>query len=324
MSLRKTAWLLVGGVAFVGSLCAFQKEFREYPGVEYNDFPLPPDASQPSEWVFARLMYPPAPGARWARSGMNGWPNGNSSWTQDYPPADRHFLTAVRRLTRIDARSVEQPVNLDDGDDVYNWPMLYAVRPGEWNLTDSQAEKMRDYLARGGFFWCDDFWGPYEWQVFMQSMSRVSPGRQPVDIDNKDAIFPHALRSGRSLPGSGLMGRHRRSAGVARDLRRQRPDHRGHHARLRSGRCLGIRRQPALSRAIRDHGHSHRHQLHGLRADALDRLSAELARGSGKRNGDTPRALRNLGKKWGHPAGHPKSFLLSVRDRSVPISFRHT
>jgi len=44
-------------------------------------------------------------------------------------------------LTRIDARSVEQPVNLDDDDDVYNWPMLYAVRPGEWDLTDKQANQ---------------------------------------------------------------------------------------------------------------------------------------------------------------------------------------
>ncbi len=60
-------------------------------------------------------------------------------WTQDYPRADRHFLRAMRRLTRIHARSVEQPVNLDDGDDVYNWPWLYAVQSGDWNLTDAQA-----------------------------------------------------------------------------------------------------------------------------------------------------------------------------------------
>jgi hypothetical protein len=112
-----------------------------------------------------------------------------SSWTQDYPRADRHFLTAVMRLTRIDARPVEQPVNLDDEDDVYNWPMLYAVRPGEWDLTDKQAAKMRDYLARGGFFWCDDFWGPFEWDVFMQSMGRVLPGKTPVDIPEEDTAF---------------------------------------------------------------------------------------------------------------------------------------
>jgi hypothetical protein len=142
--------------------------------------------------VFARLMYPSTPNARFVRGDRRNWASGNTSWTQDYPRADRHFLTALRRLTRVDARSVEQPVNLDDEDDAYNWPMLYAVRPGEWELTDKQAAKMRDYLARGGFFWCDDFWGPYEWDVFMESMGRVIPGKTPVDIPEQDAAF-HVL-----------------------------------------------------------------------------------------------------------------------------------
>jgi len=72
---------------------------------------------------------------------------------------------------RIDARSVEQAVNLDDDEDVFNWPMLYAVRPGEWDLTDPQAKKFKEYIDRGGFFWCDDFWGTFEWDVFMQSIA---------------------------------------------------------------------------------------------------------------------------------------------------------
>ena len=47
-------------------------------------------------------------------------------------PARRPSFSAqpIRRLTRIEARSVEQPVNLDDGDDVYNFPWLYAVQTG--------------------------------------------------------------------------------------------------------------------------------------------------------------------------------------------------
>ena len=44
-------------------------------------------------------------------------------WTMDYPRSDRHLLQGVRRLTRIDTRSVEQVVDLDGTDDVYNWPM---------------------------------------------------------------------------------------------------------------------------------------------------------------------------------------------------------
>jgi hypothetical protein len=110
-------------------------------------------------------------------------------WTQDYPRADRHFLLAVRRLSRIDARSVEQSVNLDDRDEVYNWPWLYAVQPGTWNLTDKQAAKLRDFLDRGGFFMADDFWGDPGWEVFMASMGRVIPDRQPVDLDDDNSIF---------------------------------------------------------------------------------------------------------------------------------------
>ena len=97
---RYIPFLLAGCAMFVGSLCAWQREFREYPAIEYNNFPLPENARRPSEWVFARLMYPPAPTARFDRSGRTGWANGMSSWTQDYPRADRHFL-AARNLDRL-------------------------------------------------------------------------------------------------------------------------------------------------------------------------------------------------------------------------------
>ena len=186
-------WTAAGTVVLVSTLFAFQKPFREYPGIEYNDFPLPADYADKTEFMFARLMYPMMPGARgYGVGGFRGggdWKHGYSMWTQDYPRADRHFLMALRRLTRINARSVEQPVDLDDGDDVYNFPWLYAVQPGTWLLTDAQAAKMRDYLARGGFFMCDDFWGQQGWQVFENSFQRVFPDKPVVDIPNADSIF---------------------------------------------------------------------------------------------------------------------------------------
>jgi hypothetical protein len=178
-----------GGLAvFVGSLYAFQRPFREYPGIEYNDFPLPEDWQHQTEWTFARLMYPMYRGFGFGFYSRD-WRSGNSMWTQDYPRADRHFLRAIRRLSRIDARSVEQPVNLDDGDDVYNWPWLYAVQVGRWDLTDAQAAKLRDYILRGGFFMVDDFWGPPQWEVFERSMRRVFPDRPIVDLDDASPIF---------------------------------------------------------------------------------------------------------------------------------------
>ena len=146
---------------------------------------------------------------------------GLSLWTQDYPRADRAFAQAVRRLTRVDARSVEQPVNLDDGDEVYNWPWLYAVQVGEWGLTEPQAQKLRDYLLRGGFFMADDFHGSQEQAYFEHTMKMVFPDRPIVDIPNSDEIFHTALRFGQPLP----------------DYRRGAPGYR--LQKRRQGRALG-------------------------------------------------------------------------------------
>jgi hypothetical protein len=194
MTLRKTVWLAIYGLACATSLVAFQEKWRLYTSMEpYDDIPLPADYQQGADWVFARLMYPNNPVARGGGGGFRGgfrdWRQGGTSWTQDYPRADRHFATAMRRLTRVDARSVEQPVNLDDGDDVYNWPWLAAGEMGDWLLTPAQAAKLRDFLLRGGFLYLDDFWGPDEWDRFEVSMKAVFPDREIVEIENSDAIF---------------------------------------------------------------------------------------------------------------------------------------
>ncbi len=175
------------GFLTLGTLLALQRPFREYPGVEYENFPLPADYQEKTEWAFARLMYPPIQGFGWRSRG--DWTQGASNWTIDYPRSDRHMSQALRRLTRIHVRSVEQPVNLDDGDEVFNWPWLYAVEVGHWELTNPQAAKLREYLLRGGFMMVDDFHGTQEWSVFMASMQRVFPDRPVVELQNDDPIF---------------------------------------------------------------------------------------------------------------------------------------
>src|ERR1700758_3260016 len=135
-------------------------------------------------------MFPSSPYASFEGfRGRRDWRDGGTSWTQDYPRADRHFAQAMRRLTRVHVRSVEQPVNLDDGDDVYNWPWLCAGEMGDWKLTAPQAKKLREYLLRGGFLMLDDFWGTSEWARFEESMKRVFPDRAIVEVENADAIF---------------------------------------------------------------------------------------------------------------------------------------
>lgn len=146
----------------------------------------PPDANEKTEFAFARLRYPSYRG-----SGLGGYWAMRGNWTIDYPKADRHFVQGLRRLTRVHTRSVEQVVDLES-DEIYNWPWIYVVEPGHWDLTDAQAKKLREYLLRGGFMMTDDFHGTFEWQVFMASMSRVFPDRPVVEIEDTDAIF-HTL-----------------------------------------------------------------------------------------------------------------------------------
>jgi hypothetical protein len=188
IQLRQAGLVSLGGLLLLTALYAAQKPWREYPGLEYENYPIPPDFQEKAEWAFARLMYPPVSPWRGGFNFAGDWREGGTNWTMDYPRSDRHLSAALRRLTRIQVRSVEQPLNLEDGD-VYDWPWLYGVEVGHWNLTDDQARTMREYLLRGGFFMCDDFHGTDEWDVFVASMEKVFPDRPIVEIANADPIF---------------------------------------------------------------------------------------------------------------------------------------
>lgn len=189
MPVRKAFQRAACGLACMGALLAFQRPFRQFQGVEYRigQIPIPPDYQEKTEWAFARLMFPPGP--------LNGyeyrdreWHQGVSLWTQDFPRADRHFALAVRRLSRIHTRSVEQVVNLDEGD-AYDWPWLYAVQVGEWGLTDEQGQELREYCERGGFFMADDFHGNAEYREFETRIGKAFPNRPIEDIPDDDPIF---------------------------------------------------------------------------------------------------------------------------------------
>jgi hypothetical protein len=188
MRLRTVFPVALLGLAAVAALFA-QGRFREYPALEYENFPLPPDWAQKTEWTRARLRYPDVYGYPFRSLMMNDGREFPGYWTMDYPRSDRHLLEGVRRLTRIESRSVEQVVSLDGTPEIYNWPVIYAVEPGHWMLPDDQARQLREYLLRGGFLMVDDFHGDREWAVFTASMNRVFPGRPIVDLDDRDPIF---------------------------------------------------------------------------------------------------------------------------------------
>jgi len=189
MSLRGIVNAVGGALIFLGVVYGFQKPWREYPAVEYNNFPLPADYQVPAEWTFARLMFPGGPLDGYYPRFQGDYRHGLSLWTQDYPRADRHLARAMRRLTRIDVRSVEQVVALDDDYDAFNFPWIYAVQVGEWGLTEKQGAKLREYLQRGGFFMADDVHGDAEWGEFAKRIHFAFPDREIVELPDDDPYF---------------------------------------------------------------------------------------------------------------------------------------
>ena len=164
-----------------------QSEFRVYPSFEgaEADAALPTDWDIPGELVIGRLMYP---GGRFGFRGSD-WTRGGTSWTDDYPRGDRTFVQMLRRFTRTNVRAVEQPVNLDDGDDVFYWPFMIVGLAQAWQLTDAQAAKLREYLLRGGFLFCDSFFDSSNWIVYQESLKRIFPDRPIIDLTDDHPVF---------------------------------------------------------------------------------------------------------------------------------------
>ena len=182
--MRVRTWVSASvAILLIASVMYGQFRGRRFPRGDDDDAPIPADANEKTEFVFGRLQYLSY------RGGAGYW-GVRGSWTTDYPKAERHFVQGVRRLTRIHTRSMEQVVNLDaDNDEIFNYPWIYGVEVGHWDLTDEQCKKLREYLLRGGFLMVDDFHGSIEWEIFMASLSRVFPDRPVIDIPPNDHIM---------------------------------------------------------------------------------------------------------------------------------------
>jgi hypothetical protein len=178
--------IALAAVLAVAAPAAAQREFRVYPSFEGEaaDAPLPPDYQVPGELVVGHMMFPDV---SFGRGGQ--WRYGNTGWTDDYPKGDRALVQMLRRFTRTDVRAVEQPVNLEDGDDPFYWPFLVAGLAGSMDLTEQQAATLREHLLRGGFLFCDSFFGQGNYAVFVESMRRVFPDRPIVDLTEEHPIF---------------------------------------------------------------------------------------------------------------------------------------
>ncbi len=152
--------------------------------VGFGDIKPSPD---PPEFFFTRLQYSSG-GGRFDGFGGFGGRRGGGSWATDAWEADYKYMGGVQRLTniRLSPEPHPQPIM---SPDLYDYPYIYAVEVGHMNLSQVEADRIREYLLRGGFFHCDDFWGLAELNSFLFQMRKVFPDRQVENLPLTHEIF---------------------------------------------------------------------------------------------------------------------------------------
>ncbi len=133
----------------------------------------------PGEFTFVRTIYGADYGGR--RRG---------SWAIDFPEADYHFIIGVRDWAGTNLDIADEPRQLGILDEkLFEYPLIYFVEPGNLELSDEEALRLREYVSRGGFLFLDDFWGEYEWENVREQMKKVFPEYEIKDLPRDHTLF---------------------------------------------------------------------------------------------------------------------------------------
>lgn len=159
-----------------------------------------------AEFRFARLQYGNGYGAfGYGRRG---------SWMTDAWDADYKFMWGIDRMTNVKLSKEPHPVPIMDPE-LFNYPYIYAVEVGQMVLSQAEADRLREYLLRGGFWHCDDFWGQGEFRNFVAQIRKVFPDRRMEPLSTTHPVFHSFFDVDRVLqvPNIGLGQRYTMSGG---------------------------------------------------------------------------------------------------------------
>jgi len=179
--------------------------------------PLQPDARFAGlQWTFARIKYDAWTMPRGPWVSVEDEP-----WFIDAPAAEQNLS---RRLKTVTAIQVNDPVviTLEDPN-LWSYPWIYIVEPGNLRLKDAEVPILREFLLRGGTLTFDDFHGPVEFANMEREMKRVFPERKIVDLPPNHPIYScfYQLDAYPQTPGLGsfLQGRTWEKGGYTAQLK---------------------------------------------------------------------------------------------------------
>lgn len=135
------------------------------------------------QWRFVRIRY-----SAWTvEAGVFPLEYFGEPWAIDGPAAEDNLSRRVKSVTAIE---VGDPLvmTLEDPN-IWAYPWLYIVEPGNLRLTPTEVPILREFLLRGGTLTFDDFHGPIEWANLESELKRVFPERKIVDLTPEHPIY---------------------------------------------------------------------------------------------------------------------------------------
>jgi hypothetical protein len=116
-------------------------------------------------------------------------------WSTDYPDSDINFMIRFSQLTaahiRRDGDGMPNHIVVTLTDDaIFNYPLVFMSDVGTAGFTELEADRLREYLLRGGILYVDDFWGIRAWDHWSHEIGKVLP---PEDYPIVDIPMDHLV-----------------------------------------------------------------------------------------------------------------------------------
>ncbi|MCX7984608.1 MAG: DUF4159 domain-containing protein [Bacteroidetes bacterium] len=110
--------------------------------------------------------------------------SGGSDWYND-PSAEINLLSYARVHAGIDAVPTYEFVELSS-EKLFTYPMLFMTGHGNIVFSETEVQRLREYLTRGGFLYVDDDYGLDK--AFRREIQKVFPNTPLVELP-----FSHPL-----------------------------------------------------------------------------------------------------------------------------------
>jgi hypothetical protein len=137
-------------------------------------------SAPPSAFSIARLKY-----------------GGGGDWYGDQTSL-KNLLSAARDRLAVRVAAAEEAVVGPMDESLFRYPFVFMSGHGNVKFTPAEVERMRAYLAGGGFLWCDDDFGIDA--SFRREMRRVFPEDRLVELPFSHPLFHQMYPFPQGLP----------------------------------------------------------------------------------------------------------------------------